>query len=325
MKRLARVLASLLCLLSCACSPSISLLGETNKSLTETTVSGKGVSKIALIQVRGTISSQPEHGLLSTRASLVREVAARLQKAAEDERVKGVVLLVDSPGGTVTDSDILYHEVQRLKAERGWSVVALIGTVGASGGYYVSLAADAILAHPTSITGSIGTIFIRPELRGLMDKLGVDAAVTKSGRLKDMGSPFRPATGEEKALFEDMITQLNGRFLSVVRKRRPGLDAAQLARAAEARVYAAPAALEAGLIDGLGYREDAVERAKALAGLSEAKVVSYGRHRLKNPSLYGIGAESEAQAAKLVDLGPLESLAGLPVGFAWLWTPGLGE
>jgi protease-4 len=189
--------------------------------------------------------------------------------------------------------------------------------VAASGGYYICLPADFILAHPTTLTGSIGVIFLRPGVSGLMGKLGLDVEVAKSGVNKDMGSPFRPPTAGEKALFQSLTDRLGQRFLQLVSTHRhPTPDA--LADIASARVYLAPEALALGLVDQIGYLPAALGEARRRAGLPEdSRVVVYRRQEypddtLYNPqSIFGGGFPPA-----VVDLG---LPTGRPAGFYYLW------
>ena len=141
-----------------------------------------------------------------------------LTKASKDEEIKAVVLRINSPGGTVNASDILYHELKTFKGNKKIPVIASIMDVGASGGYYMAMATDAILAHPSSVTGSIGVIMLTVNAKGLLEKVGVEANAITSGPRKDMGSPFRTMTAEEKAIFQSVIDS----FYRSVFQRRAG-------------------------------------------------------------------------------------------------------
>ena len=138
-------------------------------------------------------------------------------------------------------------------------MVASILDVGASGGYYVALAADRILAHPTTVTGSIGVLMLTLNASGLLEKIGVSASYVKSGEFKDMGSPFRSIRPEERALFQDLIDRFFGRFVELVARSRK-LDEAKVRSFADGRIYTAGEALSLGLIDQIGYLEDAIAR-----------------------------------------------------------------
>ena len=140
------------------CMPKIKLFSDGNEPLREITLQGTGKAKILLIPVRGTISDAPQKELLRSGPGMVRRIVSHLEKARKDPNIKAVVLKVDSPGGTVTASDMLYHELLEYKKQTGVKLVSAMTGVAASGGYYLSLPADLIIAHPTTITGSIGVI-----------------------------------------------------------------------------------------------------------------------------------------------------------------------
>jgi protease-4 len=234
-----------------------------------------------------------------------------------------VVIKINSPGGTITASEQLYHEIKRFKSRTGLPLVAMLMDVAASGGYYAALPADEIIAHPTTITGSVGVIYLQPKVRGLLDKLGVEMEVAKSGDQKDMGSLFRATDPLEAQLIETMITQLAERFMGAMIYHRPDTEQWR-STIASARIFLGGEALELGLIDGLGYLTDAVARAQALAGLPEdATVVSYGRRPAANPTLYH-SPQTQPERAALELLNPLAPLgvAGLTPGFHYLWLRG---
>lgn len=310
-------------LLAASCgAPRISLLPDAARELRERTVEGAGGDRILVVHLRGTIDDKPRRGLLQAAPSVVEEVTARLRKAERDSRVKAVVLAVNSPGGTVTASDMLYHEIRGYRERSGVPVVTLIMQTGASGAYYAALPTDVILAHPTSLTGSVGVIFLRPKIAGLTEKIGVDVEVSTSGRLKDLGSPFREETDEERRIFEEMIGTLGARFLERLKEHREiGEDA--LAEIATARVFLGSEAVELGLVDGTGYISDALAEARKRAGLPEdARVVVYSRRERKEGTLYHPSAESDPQASLVTGIPP--ALAGMDAGFHYLWLPAYG-
>jgi protease-4 len=318
-----------LCLFSCLAlagcmQANVSLFGDPGAPYREQTLSGKGDQKILLVSIDGLISEHPRDGLLSSKPSAVQEVAAQLKLAREDKAIKAVLLKIDSPGGTVTASDVIYHELMAYKKDTGAKVVAQIMGLGASGGYYAALASDSICAQPTAITGSVGVIFLMPRLSGLMDKIGVGVDVSKSGAQKDMGSPFRPATEEEKKLTDAMVKAQAERFLGLVMERR-GLAPQALATVSTARVFTAPEAKELGLVDSIGYMEDAVAEAGKLAGLpKDARVVAYRRRPGANPTWYQPGAEAVEGSGPRASLVDVSGLLPRPGAYA-LWTPGLGD
>src|SRR6058998_3692026 len=239
--------------------------------LQEQTVEGHGRAKILLLDVSGFLSDEGGApslvigGPAPARVPLLVRVREELTKAAADPDVRALVVRIDSAGGTVTASDVIYQELALFKRETGRPVVAVMLDVAASGGYYVALAADTIVAHPTTVTGSIGVIMVTVNAEGLMQKLGISAAAIKSGERKDMGSPFRALTGEERQIFQSVIDGLQGQFLArLVESRKLPTDAAR--RVADGRVYTAQQALALKLIDRIGYMDDALELTRKAIG-----------------------------------------------------------
>ncbi len=252
----------------------ISLFGEKSEPLKEYVLQGTGKGKVLVLSIDGILSSMPEKRLLRTEPSIVQQVAAYLKHAEQDPEIKALLVEVNSPGGTVTASDILYHQLNAYKEQTGVKVVVAMMDIAASGGYYISLPADFILAHPTTITGSVGVIFLRPGVSGLMEKAGLSMNINKSGSEKDMGSPFRSPTKEENALFQQLTDNMASRFKDLVMQHRH-LRPDQLENVATARVFLAEQAKSLGLVDEIGYLDDAVAKAKKLADLEpDARVVA---------------------------------------------------
>jgi protease-4 len=312
---LAFVLLPLLAV-GCVSTPN-PFLGQDTIPLKEYTLQGSASEKILVIPVTGMISDDPKEGLIATNPSLVQDVVSQLRKAERDKRIRAVVLKIDSPGGSVTASDLLYREIADFKQRSGAKVVVAMMDLAASGGYYIALPADHIVAHPTTLTGSVGVIFLVPKVTGLMEKIGVGVNVNKSGKNKDMGSPFRPSTKEEEQLLQDLTDRLGKRFVDLVRENRK-LDPKALEEVATARVFLAPEALKLGLVDSVGYVSDALRKAQELAGLPEdARVIVYRRVAYPNDTVYNTRAE--AGALKLVDLGVIGTFSDLRTGFYYLW------
>ncbi len=318
------LLAALAACALAGCAVHIDAFRDYDKPLKETVLSGSAREKILVLPVRGTIGLDSDEGLGRRSPSVVQDVAAMLKKAEADEDVRALLIQVDSPGGTVVASDVLYHEIMAWRQRTGAPAVTLMMTVAASGGYQASLAGDWITAHPSTVTGSIGTVFIRPDVAGLMDKIGVDAEVTKSGAHKDIGSPLRHSTAEERAIFQEMIADMNARFLALVAERR-GLDRAALDRVADARVYTASQALGLGLVDAVGHAEDALAELRRRAGLpDEARVVVYRRREFGDDTLYN-PATASAREPGTIDLGLSRFFAVPRTGFYYLWAPEYGR
>ena len=300
-------------------APKIRLFPGQADPLQEFTLEGKAKQKVMVIPVRGIISNAPREGFIRSRPSMVQEVVSQLRLAEKDENVKAVIFKIDSPGGSVTASDILYNEINVFKERTGAKVVAAMMGLTASGGYYISLPADYILAHPTTITGSIGVIFRRPRITSLMNKVGIDIEVNKSGKNKDIGSPFRAATAEEEKIFQDLTDRLAVRFVDLVAKHRK-LDPEIIAEISSARVYLASEALELGLVDEIGYLEKAVLQAKKLARLPEdAKVVVYRRTEYPDDNLYNTSTRYDEGHGSLISLELPGSLTHFTTGFYYLW------
>jgi protease-4 len=249
-------------------------------------------------------------------------VREQLDRARDDDEVRGVLLRIQSPGGTVTASDIIYREIVRFKEQTKRPVVAQCMGLCASGGYYVAMAADRMLAHPTSVTGSIGVIFTGLSLAGLMEKIGVEDQTLTSGPYKDAGTPLRRMTPEEQQQLQSVIDDLFASFVEVVRKGRPALPADDLTRLADGRIYSARQAKEAGLVDEIGYLPDAVDELERRAGLEESRVVVYHRPREWRENLYSASAPPEPRAL-LPNASRLAAAFGGPAGFLYLWWPGL--
>jgi protease-4 len=194
--------------------------------------------------------------------------------------------------------------------------------VAASGAYYIALPADAIVAHPTTVTGSVGVIFIRPKVTGLMEKIGVGVEVSKSGQNKDIGSPFRATTPEEAVIFQAMTDQLAGRFVDLVRMHR-GFDPAAIAAVSSARIYLAEEALNLKLVDRIGYMEDALTEARQRAEIPEdSKVIVYRRTEYPDDNIYNPTTYYEGdRSAVIFDTGLSRLIPDLPSGFYYLWHP----
>jgi protease-4 len=243
-------------------------------------VSGpRGAPKVAIIPLRGVLMSGGE-GIVGTDPVLV--LRSMLDRASADADVHGVILAVNSPGGAITTCDVMYKALNDFRDETHKPVVVLMEDVAASGGYYVSCAADYIIAHPTTTTGSIGVMMPMFDASGLLKKVGVADRTVKSGPFKDLGSMFAEKTPEEREreaeILTGLVTYMYEQFVKVVADGR-GLDPQAVRVLADGRIYTPQEAKDKGLIDDIGYREDAVAKAEALAGLAQAHVVEYGRTR----------------------------------------------
>jgi protease IV len=293
---------------------------EPSGPVKEVQLSGTGDGKILLLDLSGVISSQDKEGLVP-HPNMLATFKEELTRASKDDKVKAVVVRINSPGGTVTASDILYHELREFKTKKKIPVIASMMDVAASGGYYLAMAADSILVHPSTVTGSIGVIMLTVNARGLLEKVGVEANAITSGPRKDMGSPFRVMTAEERGIFQSVIDSFYQRFLAVVQEGRPNLSAEQIKKLADGRIYSGDQAKAAGLIDEIGYLDDAVEMAKKKAGLTEARVVTYGRRGEYQNNIYSRLFGTSSGITGLANLDLLSMVRGGTPQFMYLWMP----
>lgn len=312
-----------------SCSPvtlSLTLFDEPGR-LVETEVDRDAKArheKVAIIDIRGVIADRDE-GLipgLGGGPGSIDALVSRLRLAEDDKAVRAVVLQINSPGGTVTASDAMYREVRAFRERTGKPVVASLGEVAASGGYYLALAADEIVAEPTSITGSIGVIMTTINFSEGLARIGVRSRSVKSGPNKDMANPLEPMRDSQYAVLQTMVDEFYANFRGLVLSRR-AIDPARADELTDGRVVSGIAAQKAGLVDRVGGVRDAVERAKSLAGVRAARIVKYTPSSLSRPrSAY---AATPTQPARTTDTGVsllrTEDLtAGLTPGRAYyLW------
>jgi protease-4 len=231
--------------------------------------------KIVVISLAGVISSSTEGSV--SEDGMVGEIRDQLLQALDDKKVRAIILRINSPGGEVVASDAIYQAVAKARDEK--PVIAIIETMGASGAYYAAMGSSHVIAHDLSITGSIGVIMQSFTFGGyegsLMGKVGVKSYTFKSGRYKDLLNPTREATDEEKQLINEMIMEVYEKFVGIVAAERE-IDVEKLRTGlADGRIFSGKQALANGLVDELGYFEDAIERAKALARIEDARVIRY--------------------------------------------------
>ena len=225
------------------------------------------------------LGKRPRIGVVEVIGSFERPepVLDLLVSLRRDTSIKAIILRIDSPGGAVAPFQEIHREV--LKTRRTKKVVASLGTVAASGGYYVAAAADRIVASPGTATGSIGVIMPLTNLKELMDKLGVGLTTIKAGRFKDAGVPTRSLTKEEREVFQELVDNVHRQFIRDVAQGR-GLDESKVSKAADGRIMTGEQALGLGLVDQLGNFQDAIALAGSLAGLKgEPEAVWVGRKK----------------------------------------------
>ena len=222
-------------------------------------------ARVAIVELEGTIVDVDD---------LLRELKAH----RDNPLVKAVVLRINSPGGVVGPTQELHAAVMRLR-EAGKPVVASLGAVAASGGYYVAVAADRIYANPGTLTGSIGVIFQLPNVDGLMKKVGVDYVVVKAGRYKDIGNIARPMAPEERRILQTLLDDVHAQFIAAVATGRK-LDPTEVVGFADGRIVSGAQAKDLHMVDALGGLEEAVDGAATLAGLSRPPRVIGPRRKL---------------------------------------------
>ncbi len=216
--------------------------------------------RIALIRVEGVILD-------------AKQTVDDLKKFGDNTSVKAIVLRIDSPGGAVVPSQEIHDAVKRLRTKTNKAVVASMGTVAASGGYYVAVATDRIIANPGTLTGSIGVIMELANVEGLLKKIGVESIVVKSGRHKDLASPFKKMSEEDRRILQGVMDDVHQQFIEAVAEGR-SLDVGEVRRLADGRIFTGRQAKDVKLVDDLGDLQAAINAAADLAGIEgEPKVV----------------------------------------------------
>ncbi len=273
---------------------------------------------VGWVSIRGPIMSS-ESGKPWERG--VEQWARRIEQLAETKGVKAIVLDINSPGGSVGAVQELYMRIQRVKKEKKIPFVALFGDVAASGGYYLGAACDKIVAHPGTITGSIGVIFSVSNMEGLFSKVGFKMDPIKSGKHKDIGSPARPMTLEERQILQSLIDDAYGQFVSAVADgRKMTVDSVKLL--ADGRIYTGNQALAVGFVDQLGDSVDATKLAAELGGIKDAKP----KVRRDTERLHDIFEMLETRARLTFGLSPagvtVNAGPSLPRGLLYAWSGG---
>jgi protease IV len=315
------VVSSLVCAALASGCITVNLPASGTGELEEAVVDGESGPKILMVDVAGTLTTRSDSGSfgLGGRESPTARMREEIERALEDDEIAALLLRIDSPGGTVIASEVLYREVRRFKAETERPVIAQMIGAGTSGAYYVAMAADEVRAYPSTVTGSIGVIIAGINVSGLMERFGVANQTITTGPFKDAGSPLRPMRPEERAQLEGVARDLFASFLDVVQAGRPKLTRARIEELADGRVYSATQALAAGLIDGVGDLPEAVDAAKAAAGIAgDARVVVYHRPGEEPENLFWARTPAlpEAKAFDWTQLGG--------PAFLYLWSPGSG-
>jgi protease-4 len=278
--------------------------GQRSIFIEEVIQAGPRMTKIAVVDVQGIIDSEQ-----------AQDVYKQIKSAREDSRVKGLILRVNSPGGTISGSDQICNEIRKYRREEDKPVVAFMQGVAASGGYHVSVGCDRIVAEPTVITGSIGVIAGHFVLQGLLEeKLGIQPVIFKSSEKKDWPSSFQPVTEEQRRYIQDrLIDPAYKRFMQVVAEGRgESLTLADVERLADGSIYGAEEALNEKLIDKIGYIDEAVEEVKSLAGIEKAQVIEY-----RKPFSLAYLLSSRSKSILRIDKSALYELSTPQVLYLW--------
>jgi protease IV len=263
------------------------MFGQDGMVLEKVLREGSSSRRFAVIRLNGIISTP-------TLNSFTRH----LERAVNDPSIKGVILSVTSPGGTVSASDRIHHEIMRFKSRTGKPMVAFMQGIAASGGYYASVACDSIIAEPTAITGSIGVVMQSFNVKDLFnEKLGVEAITIKSGEKKDWPSTFNEFTDEQAAyLQEKLVGPAYDRFVMLVDQGRPELTLDEVISLSDGSIYHAEEAMAGGLIDRIGYLDDAIVLLSELSGVVNPETVEYVED-------FGFGGSLMAEFKGLGSLG----------------------
>ena len=310
------------------CSPKVMIdvgAAGSERNLVATAVlkdTNPGKDKVAIIDVRGMLADAHKPTLLGQGVNPVDSFVTRLELAERDPDVKAVILRITSPGGTVTASDIMYREVRRFEEVTHKPVIASLGEIAASGGYYLALSSDEIIAEPTSITGSIGVIMPTINVSEGLERIGIRSRSVKSGANKDIGNPLEPMREPQYAILQGMIDEYFARFKGLVIERRPGIKLEDIPMCTDGRVFSGANAKALGLVDDTGGVREAFAAAKQRAGIAGATLVKYADEDYPARTVYtstDAAAPSSGVTLRL-DTGFAETAE--TGGFFYLWMPG---
>ncbi len=303
----------------------LSSLGGTPQ-LTETVVQEDPgwfvTDKILMVDISGVILRESDGGFLSENKSCTPEyIRGVFDKALRDPDIRGILLRIDSPGGSTVATEIISQEILRFRKRRSIPVYAHITGTGASGAYHIACTSDKIYAQPAGLVGSIGVIMALPQVKKLAEKIGYDQIVIKSGKMKDIGNIFRAMTDEEKKLFQALIDEFYGKFLDhIVAQRDSFKEVKDIKALADGRIYSADQAKANGLIDEVSDLDAAIAGLQEKAGVT-GDLVTYSYRPSAQPNIYSsIG--SPAGPTLLGNSVPTQG-AMLKTGFYYLWAPGL--
>jgi protease IV len=305
-------------------------IGGSSQKPLETTVVQSADSwwtcdRVAIVDVSGMLMDSTRRGLLSEGANPLSELHEKLERARADSRVKAIILRLNTPGGTVAASDAMYNEVLRFKRLSKKPVVVMMMSVTASGGYYLACAGDTLIAYPSTITGSIGVILQTVSLQPGLSRIGITTEAITSGPNKDAGSPFTAMTESHRAVFRRLVDDFYANFTQIVRKARPNIPPDRFAEATDGRIFSGHDALKIGLVDELGDIYSAFEKAKKMAGISDAALVKFNRPSEYVASPYAVAPAAPLSADRtqinLMQVNLADGLADTSAGFYYLWRP----
>jgi protease-4 len=325
MTRLATAAIALILALALAsqgCLPrSITInLDQQKGAVKQSTVLGVDAfaDSVALIDLVGTIGPA---GFGLGQSIDIDDVALMLRYAAQDPSIHAVILRINSPGGGVAASETLYNLIQDFKETSGKPVVISMGTIAASGGYYIAMAGDTIFAQPSSVTGSVGVIIQGLNASEGLARIGITNQTVTSGPNKDLGSPFSPVNPEHQAIFQAMVDDFYDQFRSLVLDARP--DIADPDTTLDGRVFTGRQALQVGLVDHLGGIPEAFEAATILAGIERVKLVKLYRTNNAPATPYAsVSTPQPTHPSTAAPIWPLPAIERQPSpGVYYLWLP----
>ncbi len=260
------------------------------KALAETTFNTDWpwTPKIAIIDVNGVLTTGRGLPIIGSGENQVSFLTEKLDRARSDRNVKAVVLRINSPGGSVTASELMHREIRHFRNATGKPVVAVMMDVAASGGYYIASACDEIVAHPSTVTGSIGVIMQLFDVTGTMRMIGVTPNTIKSGDQKGGGSPFEELSPRQRDVFQSAIDDFYAQFVAAVDEGRPELTEERVRALADGRIYTASQALEVGLIDEIGSLRETIAKLRKNIDAGYVRLVTYHRTYASKPNIYAV-------------------------------------
>ncbi len=277
---------SILTLAGCAFI-SIDLMSLMRVPSMQERVLSKGTdSKVLVVEILGIITTTSMKQMFTSQEGTLERLDTILNIAGKDSSIKALILRIDSPGGSVTASDLVYRRIVEFKTTKKIPVVACITNMGASGAYMIALSADRIVALPTSMVGNVGVFIPFISFQGLMDMLGVRDETIASGKYKVAGSPKKDMTEDEKAIYKTIVDEMYADFIAKVKKNRPAMTEADIKIVGDGRIMAANSAMGYHVIDEVGYYENAVKLVEKLTGITNPSVVVYRRDGEKTGGFY---------------------------------------